>query len=290
MTHDTSAPPLSTAGGPAPGGSRSAWRVLAVVLSLVLVGFGALTVASLLARVTKHTSATFQGVTKVRVDIGFEALDVRGSATATDVSMKRSTSWSFGKPHTTARKSGSTLVITSSCSITVGRGCTGRVTLVVPDQLPLSLTTGDGSVALRSLHGAISATTADGSVLMRDLDGPLNVRTSDGHVDASGLSGRLTLRLSDGSLDARQLRSKVITAQSSDGSLRLGFLEAPSRVTLRTSDGSVNVVVPHDGTAYNVTTEVSDGHKTVSVPTDPQADRRISAHTSDGSITITTDG
>jgi hypothetical protein len=264
--------------------------VLAVVVSLVLVAFGALTVVSTLARETAHSRATFHGITRVRVDLGFGALDVRGSATATDVSLKRSTSWSFTTPHTSARKSGSTLVVTSSCGFTVGRGCTGRVTLVVPDQLPVSVRTGDGSVAMRELHGPVTATTSDGSVLLRNLTGPVDARTSDGHVDASGLSGQLTLRLSDGSLDARQLRSKVVTAQSSDGSLRLGFLEAPSRVALRTSDGSVDVIVPDDGTAYRVTTEVSDGHKTVEVPTDPASGRRISAHTSDGSITVETDG
>jgi DUF4097 and DUF4098 domain-containing protein YvlB len=143
-------------------------------------------------------------------------------------------------------------------------------------------------VSLRELRGAITARTSDGSVALRDLAGPVDAETSDGHVDASDLSGRLALQMRDGSLDARGLRSKVVTVESSDGSLRLGFAEPPSTVTLRSRDGSVDVVVPHDRTAYRVTTDVRDGHKTVSVPTNRGAARRITVTTSDGSIDIGT--
>jgi putative adhesin len=271
MTHDTSAPPLPTADGAAPQGSRSAWRVLAVVLSLALVAWGALAVVSLLARESTHSSATFRGVTRVQVDLGFGSLDIRGSATASDVELRRSSSWSLTKPHTSATTTGGTLVVSSSCGFNIGRGCTGRVSLVVPDHLPVSLRAGDGSVVLRDLHGPVDATTSDGS------------------VDASGLSGRLRLQLSDGSLDARGLRSQVVTAASSDGSIRLGFAVPPSRVTVSSNDGSVAIMVPHDRSTYRVSAEVSDGHRTVSVPTDPAADRRIAAQTNDGSIDIRTD-
>jgi DUF4097 and DUF4098 domain-containing protein YvlB len=174
----------------------------------------------------------------------------------------------MGKPTIGNRLDGDQLSITSSCPFTVGLGCSGHLRLVVPNDLEVRL------------HGS------DGSLTLRDLDGPVDVSSSDGSLHASNLSGHLTLHTSDGSVTATGLRSDEVDATTSDGSVRLSFDSPPTAVTAHTSDGSLEVVVPADGTAYDVDATTSDGRREVSVPTDPGSPRRLELTTSDGSIRV----
>ena len=102
------------------------------------------------------------------------------------------------------------------------------------------------------------------------------------------MTGLLSLRTHDGSIHGNGLRASRVTAESSDGGIDLRFAAAPARVQVRSHDGSIGVHVPHDGTSYRVTSDVSDGHQDVSVPTDPGAVRHIDVKASDGSITVDT--
>ena len=250
MSYDTVTQPAPPA-PPRRSGGRTAARVAAVALSLLLIAYGVLSLVGLIARDTAHRSATFGGVTGVTVDLGFESLEVRGSSTASSVRMTRSYSWSFDRPSVRASQAGGRLTVSSDCGFSVGRGCSGHVRLVLPEGLPVTVHTSDGSVLLRDLTGTVTSSTSDGHVTLRDLSGP---------VDAS----------------------------SSDGGIDLRFAGAPARVQVRSHDGSIGVHVPHDGTSYRVTTDVSDGHEDVSVPADPGAARRIDLEASDGSITVDT--
>jgi hypothetical protein len=264
----TSLPPAPPAARRQDGGLRTSLRILAVGLSLLSVGWGALTVADLLARATEDRSATYDGIRSVDIDVGFESVQIVGAANTTSVSMTRSYTWSMVKPTIGNRRDGDLLSITSSCPFTPGIGCSGHIRLVVPKDL---------EVRVRG---------SDGSMTLRDLDGPLDVATSDGSVIASNLTGQLTLHTSDGSVVATGLRAEEVDARTSDGSVRLSFDIAPSNVTAHTSDGSVEVVVPADGTAYNVQASTSDGGREISVPTDPSSAHQLVVSTSDGSIRV----
>jgi hypothetical protein len=266
---DTATLPASP--GPAShqdAGLRTALRVLAGGLSVLLVAWGAVTLASLLARATEHRSAAYDGIRVLDLDVGFESVQIVGAADATAVSMERSYTWSLGKPTIGNRRAGDVLSITSSCPFTAGLGCTGRIRLVVPNNTEVRA------------HGS------DGSLTLRGLEGPVDLATSDGSIVATSLTGRVTLRTSDGSVEATGLRSDQVEAVTSDGSVRLAYVVPPSVVSARTSDGSIEVVVPRDGTAYDVTATTSDGGRDVSVPTDPHSSRRMELTTSDGSIRV----
>ena len=275
---------------PKRSGLSTTARVTAVVLSLLLIAYGVLSVVSLIARETAHLSATFGGVSSLTVDLGFESLEVRGSSTASSVRMTRSYSWSFDQPSVGATQAGGRLTVRSDCGFSVGRGCTGHVRLVVPEGLPVTVHTSDGSVLLRDLAGSVTSSTSDGHVTLRDLSGSVDASSSDGGMDVSAVTGRLTLRTRDGSIHGSALRSPRVTAESSDGGIDLRFAAAPDRVQVQSRDGSIGVHVPDDGTSYAVTTDVSDGHQDVSVPTDPGAARHIDLKASDGSITVDTKG
>jgi hypothetical protein len=266
----TTSPPAPTRPvAPRPdGGARGSLRILAVGLSVLMVGWGAFALASLLARATEHRSATYAGVRAIDVDLAFESVQIVGEADATSVSMTRSYTWSLARPTISNRLDGDLLSISSSCPFSVGLGCSGHVRLVVPKDLEVRV------------HGS------DGSMTLRDLDGPVDAATSDGSINASTLTGQLKLHSSDGSVNATELRSAKVDATTSDGSVRLSFDAAPATVTAHTSDGSIEVVVPSDGTAYDVTATTSDGSRQVKVPTDPGSARRMQLSTSDGSIRV----
>ena len=290
MSYDTVTQQAPTEPPKRSGGLGTTARVTAVVLSLLLIAYGVLSVVSLIARETAHRSATFGGVTSLTVDLGFESLEVHGSSSASSVQMTRSYSWSFDRPSVGATEAGGRLTVRSDCGFSVGRGCSGHVRLVVPEGLPVIVHTSDGGVLLRDLTGSVTSSTSDGHVTLRNLSGPVDASSSDGGMDVSGVTGQLTLRTHDGSIHGSGLSASRVTAESSDGGIDLRFAAAPARVQVQSHDGSIGVHVPHDGTSYRVTTDVSDGHQDVSVPTDPGASRQIDVKARDGSITVDTKG
>ncbi len=268
MTTQTTPPAYADASaGPPRRGGRTSLRVLAVVLALLLVAYGAVVLASLLARETRTSTDTFQGITSIQLDTSFESVDVIGSD-GTNVGVDRRWTWSMKEPTVRTRQVGDRLVVSSSCPFSPGLPCTGRVQLTVPSDV------------------AVLGGSSDGHLLLTDLTGPIDVHNADGGVELRDVTGRLRLSTSDGSVQAEGLTSDQVTVDTSDGSVRLSFAEPPATVRASTSDGSLEIVVPKDGTAYAVTVSVSDGSQQVDVPTDPGSTRRISIHTSDGSVRV----
>jgi len=265
----TSLPPSTGPGSRRPdAGLRTSLRILGVGLALLGVGWGALSLASLLARATEHRSASYDGVRTIDLNLGFESVQIVGAADASAVSMTRSYTWSLGKPSISNSLNGGVLSIRSSCPFSGGLGCSGHVGLVVPKDL------------------AVLVHTSNGSLTLHNLDGAVDVTTSNGSVTASNLSGRVTLRSSNGAVLATGLRSDGVDVATSNGEVRLSFQTAPSTVTARSSNGSIEVAVPSDGTSYHVTATTSNGNRDVSVPTDPSSTRRMQLSTSNGSIRV----
>ncbi len=269
MTSDTTTARRPTR-GPAGGepGLRSPLRVLVVVLALLMVGWGALTLASLLARGNGEAGGSYSGIRTLEVDTGFESVEIVGSADATKVTMSRSYHWSLSRPTVRASRDGNVLRISSSCPFQVGIGCTGKVRLQVPEGIDVRADTSDGDLTLRALTGPVDASAADGD------------------IEADALSGDLSLRVKDGSVDASGIRTRTVSARSADGDVRLSFAVVPTSVTGESKDGSITVLVPPGRTAYDVDVSVKDGSRTVEVPTDPDAGRHITLSAADGSLTV----
>jgi hypothetical protein len=261
--------PSTDQGGPGRSTTtQTTLRVLLVVVSLLLVAWGALTLVSLLARETAHRSATYDGVRTVDLDLGFESVTITGSGSAGAVHMTRSYSWSMRTAEASSRLQGDRLVMTSHCGWDLGLGCSGDVRLEVPRGTTVRLQSGDGHLSLRGLTGEV------------------NVSTGDGGVDVADVSGPLVLRTGDGSIEATDLRSRSADVHTGDGHVRLGFLTAPDSIQADTSDGSVDVSVPRDNEPWRVDATTGDGSRTIGVATDPAAPRRIELHTGDGPIRV----
>ena len=244
-------------------------RAAAVSLALLAVGWGVVLLAGSVVRSEDHVRHEFDGVATLMVDTEFESVEVVGSAQASSVTVDRTGSWSLVEPARTAAVRDGRRSITSDCRFAPGRDCGGHLRIVVPADLPVTVSTGDGGLWLADLGGPVTATTTDGEVHARGLTGALSVTTSDG-----GLTGI-------------ELRSAEVAVTSGDGTVALAFEQPPELLAVRSGDGRVDVAVPDDGDAYRVDARADDATATVTVPTDQRADRRIDVHTGDGPIRIT---
>jgi len=270
MSHDLTTP--TTTDPPPPSqrperGRHTTWLVLAVVLAVLLVGFGAVTLVSLLARSHGHYAASYTGISTVDVDVDFESLHVTSSDSG--LRLERSYAWSIGRPTISQHRVGERLVVSSTgCGFSVGLGCTGAVRLAVPRGVTLHLHTDNSGVSIR------------------DIDGDVDATTSNGEVEVTGTSGVLRLHSSNGRISGSGLRSPGVEASTSNGTVELSFLSAPDRAVARTSNGDIEVTVPSDGTPYQIDATTSNGSHRVSVPSDDAATRTIEAHTSNGTVDV----
>jgi hypothetical protein len=266
--HEQQTAPADDPGPTRGSNSRTTAKVLLAVVGVALVAWCALTVVSLLGRDTQRSSATYDNVTDVDLDLAFEKVTVVGQPGARQVSMKRSWTWSMSRPQVDAHVDGDRLTMTSRCSWTVGLGCSGSVQLVVPPGTAIRVHASDGDVSVHRI-------TAD-----------VDIDSTDGDIDVADVTGSMRLRSTDGSVVGTDVRSSGVDAETTDGAVRLDFASAPDEVRAVSSDGGVEVLVPRDGQPWAVRASTSDGTRSVGVATDPAASRHIEAHSSDGSIRI----
>ena len=142
-----------------------------------------------------------------------------------------------------------------------------KVTVETPAHLDLDAKTSDGNFSARELTGNLQVRSGDGSVALDDVHGALRLTSSDGNVVIRGATGTLEARGSDGHMQVDGQFSAV-QMHTSDGNLDLTLapgsqLNAASRI--ESSDGHVVVHVPATLAAdLNVTT--SDGRLDCSLP------------------------
>ncbi|GAA4349723.1 DUF4097 family beta strand repeat-containing protein [Angustibacter luteus] len=247
--HD--APQLTQPADPPPAGgsARPLLIGLGIAFAVLSIVAGTLNVIGSIGRDSVQRQASYQGIRVVDVDVSAESVQI--VAGPDDVTrLDRTIGWSLQKPSFSERQEGDRLVIRSSCGITFGRGCSGKVRLVVP------------------------------------ADVQVHAHSSGGYVGATGLSGPLDLSSSAGHVEGVRLASATVEADSSAGSVSLTFAVAPTDVKATGSAGSVEVLLPPGDEAYRVDAGSSAGSSEVSVRTDPDSSRRIVAHSSAGSVEV----
>jgi len=276
MSTSTSTPTAPLPPTPAPGAGTSLRRRLVLTVGIIvmvaLFAVGAWTAAGF---ATLHRAEQQQSFAFTASRLVVEADDgpihvTAGQAARVEVATHLTYSQlSPSKP--SVRMDGDRLILKDGCRHAMNVYCVTRYDLRVPAQVALQVTSSDGSVTVSGISG--------------DLD----LRTANGAINADGASSRLQLRTSDGAITARDLHSTSVGAVTSNGGVRLSFLTDPTAVSARSSDGAVRITLPRDGTAYRVDATTSDGSRTVDVPTNPDATSSISAHTSNGAVSVVRD-
>ncbi|PWI20749.1 hypothetical protein DI272_29960 [Streptomyces sp. Act143] len=136
------------------------------------------------------------------------------------------------------------------CADHDGHGCPRMPYVTIPDGAKVTVTARNAGIDVVDVAAALDVTTVNGDVTVTHSgqdDAPLRLSTRNGSVRAS-------------SVEADGLRATTV-----NGDVVLQCAAAPTGVTARTVNGSVDVTVPRDAPAYHVTMGTDNGRTTTDV-------------------------
>jgi hypothetical protein len=230
---------------------RSSWELLvwisALVLGAVLIALAVQWIATSHKRVTSY--AVTGSPSGVVLDVRSGNVEVLGGA-ASAVEVRRTEHLSFEHRSRERRSvTGGVLRIRSSCPTVIVGTCSADYRLTVPDNVPITVNTGDGAIHLAAFRGSAS------------------VKTGSGDVTADAFCG-FSLAIVTGSGNAR-----VTTACS------------PQRLSMRSDSGDLDASVPPG--RYRIEADTSDGERKVSgLSASAQAPFAVQAVTGSGDVTL----
>jgi len=199
-------------------------------------------------RVTYSVGGMLSGLT---LDVGDADVIVTGAGEGNRVAVRHVDRFGFGHDARVRRSIGDGVFrVWSRCPTTVLHGCSITYNIAVPDNLPVTIRTGDGSVSLRGYRGSARITTGDGD------------------VDVTGWCGFSLMARSEGGGD-------VHTAAAC----------APQRLSLRSTTGAVQARVPAG--RYRVDASTAKGTPVVrGIAADADAPNAIQALSSSGAVVV----
>jgi hypothetical protein len=260
-----------TVGPPArSGGGRLAWTAAGLVLAVAFVGFGVVNwvgdIAYQAIPASQRVITVPVRAVSVAVDEGSVTIE-RGSGpnTIVETSGARGIVW----PSDHEQISDGTLVIHSSCGSTfLNNRCHRDYVLRVPPQV------------------SVMARSAQGDLAVVGVEGALDLHSDEGQVSVTGAAGSVQASSDQGGVSATQLTSRSVTANAAQGTVELGFVSPPSRVTASSDQGGVSVLLPHGNLSYQVHARSDQGSVTVGVADDPASPRVVNASSSQGDVSV----
>jgi len=197
----------------------------------------------------KTTSLVNGQVRKLVVDDDAGGVTVKpGSGT----SVERNEHWVYARPRVSMSLSHGVLSITTRCP-----------------NLPLNDCSVDVTTALDP-HATIEVKARKGNVGVGAMGGPsIAVSTGNGNVQLSGVA------------------SRTVSATTSRGNVQAEFGAPAGDASLTTSNGNIAVLVPRGAYALNLRSRSGERVYLNGVTNDPHSPHRLTAATSNGSITVT---
>lgn len=166
-------------------------------------------------------------------------------------------------------------------------GPSGSVSFVVtvPPDADVDARSGDGSIRIAGVTGAVKSSTGDGSIRVNDVSGAVDVSSGDGSIQVSGKVSQLRARSGDGSVRVDAAPGSTTAedwdVNTGDGSVTL---QLPSgfnaQLDAHTGDGRIHV----DG--LNVSNVSGEMNKNALRGTLGTGGRTLRIRTGDGSITL----
>jgi hypothetical protein len=175
--------------------------------------------------------------------------------------------YSIVRPHITEEYTAGVAQFGYRCPIPFG-DCGINATVSVPVGAAASISTNGGNI------------TADG------ITGDVSLATGGGDVTASGVAGDLSLTTDGGNIEATGVTAAQVSASTLGGDVTIVFTKAPTNVRVNTDGGNITIVVPSDGTQYDVTAHANGGTPIEAVPMNSHSGNVITATSSGGDITI----
>ena len=251
---------------------RGLWKALAALMVIAAFVSGTYQIVTLLAHEerTVETSYPVEGI--ARIDVDNSAGSVRIVATEGDtIEVTARISDGLRSTGESQQIVGDTLELRGTCPNFGSDWCRVSYTISLPASLDVRVDADDGSVDVIGVSGDVDLDTDDGSIEMESLSGSIRATNDNGSIEGTGL------------------RSPNVRADTDNGRVTLTFVAPPTSVVATSNNGSVEVVVPDDGTAYRLDMDTDNGSQNNELPlVDANADRSIVVRTDHGSVTART--
>jgi hypothetical protein len=230
----------------------SPWGRLVIVSALLVAGSAAVLMAWDVASQRERLVSYPVGgaVSRVVLDLDDADVTVVGGASGSQVEVSRHEGYSFGRPPDTRRivETG-VFTVSSRCPGALPDACSVRYRVVVPDNVPVEVATGEGGVRFERYHGSAKVATGSGDIDVEDFCGfSLRATAVSGDIDATAACPlqQLALRSGTGSVHAIVPPGRyVINAQSASGRQTLRGIgsteDAPFSIQALSSSGDVLV-------------------------------------------------
>jgi hypothetical protein len=237
---------------PNPLSGLSSWGRLVAASAVIVIG-SLVTIGAWALLTTEREVSTYSvrgSLNGIALDLGEGDAQIIGAGTSPVVAVQRTDHFSFGHDADTTRSlQRGVLRIHSRCPITVLHTCSSDYQLRVPENVPISVRTGSGTVDFDGFRGTAHITTSSGGISVAGFCGfSLQARSETGDVDASSAcpTERLALRSRTGHVHATVPPGRYrIDATSDTGSREVKRLtpadEAPFQIQALSSEGDVLV-------------------------------------------------
>lgn len=272
QTIDSNGSAARPADPPRRSGPRRAVRLLAILISIALVGGGAwYLLLFLITRTDSETAAIDDAVRAVEVviDSGDVRIKVAGQGGRTE--LRKEMTKSLRSPDERIEHAGDTLRITTTCGDGMGT-CASDYSLTVRAGTRVKVSTRLGDVSVTGVRASVEGRTRMGSVHVEDVTGDRIVATSG--------TGAVTLE---------DVAFGTAEATSETGDVRVEEIEPFERLKAVTKFGDVELRLPADAGPFAVDALTEIGSRTVEVAVDSSSGTAVEARTEIGDVTVRTD-
>jgi hypothetical protein len=182
------------------------WTRLVAICAVVVVGcLIALATFAIASQHERLVSYPVRGALNgLQLDLGDANVTIARGGRRTAVEIDRREDYSFGhSAETTHTVRNGTFVLRSRCPRTVLHSCSVRYLVTVPDNIPVDVRTTSGSVRLAGYRGSARVATGSGDVSISDYCGfGLQARAESGRIaaDVACALQQLSLRSTSGSV------------------------------------------------------------------------------------------
>lgn len=237
---------------------RAVWVTIAVTGAAVVI-LPVLAAAAVLAIHHQQDATSFyrRPVAALNVSAPGAVITVQAGQPG-QVQVYRHLIWNLGpRPQVRQTWAGRTLTVTTTaCGRKSLPQCSVQLDIQVPAGVTLQADASSGELGVTGLTGAVHAQVTSGAVNLASLHGPVWAQASSGDISGTGLA------------------TAQVDAAVDSGTLALGFVLPPQRVSAAATSGSVAVSVPR-GSRYRVTGTTTMGSRGIDPALVSRTSRRL---------------
>ena len=263
------------------------WVALAigVPVALVLICFNGLSLVTDIGTASYHVnrSIPLEHGRLVASANGSDLTVSQGPPSAGAARLVGTVQYSLIRPDVTSDGTGFSL----HCRLFTGN-CGLSATLSVPPRTALDLNSGGGNLRISGIQNTVTLTSGGGNVALSRSGSAATVDSGGGNLNLSHLGGVLKFTTGGGDVDGSNLTSPKVTMDTGGGNVTLTFTSPPTDIDITSSGGNVTILLPRDGTRYDISYQASGGNYSLasSVLTGSGSGHTITVHSGGGNITI----